>query len=65
VPVNAPNLGGMDVFPFLADWIKDALAGRFRPGHALEVLIRENGIGPYDDAVAGYWLPERATQLGG
>jgi cephalosporin-C deacetylase-like acetyl esterase len=65
VPVNVPNLGGMDVYPFLADWIKDALAGRFRPGHAREVLIRENGIGPYDDAAAGYWLPERATQLGG
>jgi hypothetical protein len=29
------------------------------------VLIRENGVGPYDDEAAGFWLPERAAQLGG
>jgi pimeloyl-ACP methyl ester carboxylesterase len=65
VPLGIPNLGGLDVYPFLADWLCDALAGRFGPGHAKEVLIRQDGVGPYDDQTAGFWLPERAAQLGG
>lgn len=65
VPLNVPNLGGLDIYPFLADWLRDALGGRFQAGHTKEVLIRQDGVGPYEEQVAGYWLPERAAQLGG
>lgn len=65
VPLNTPNLGGLDVYPFLADWLCDALDGRFQPGHSKEVLIRQDGVGPYEEQVPGYWLPERAELLGG
>lgn len=65
VPLNTPNLGGLDIYPFLADWLRDALGGRFQAGHTKEVLIRQDGVGPYEEQVAGYWLPERAAQLGG
>lgn len=65
VPLGVENLGGLDIYPFLADWITDALAGRFAPGHVKEVLIRQDGLGPYDDQTPGFWLPERADALGG
>lgn len=65
VPLNVPNLGGLDIYPFLADWLRDALDGRFQAGHQKEILIRQDGVGPYEEQVAGYWLPERAAQLGG
>jgi alpha-beta hydrolase superfamily lysophospholipase len=63
VPLNIPNLGGLDVYPYLADWLRDALDGRFPEGHAKEILIRQDGVGPYGDQVPGYWLPERAPLL--
>jgi len=64
IPVNVRNLGGLDVYPFLADWLRDALDGRFQEGHAREILIKESsGVGPYEDQVPGYWLPERAELL--
>ena len=65
VPLNIPNLGGLDIYPYLADWIRDALNGRFQEGHTKEVLIRQDGVGPYDEQVPGFWLPERAELLGG
>lgn len=66
VPLKTKNLGGIDVYPFLADWLRDALAGKFQAGHAREILIREReGSGPYEHQAPGYWLPERAPLLGG
>lgn len=65
VPLNTPNLGGLDIYPFLADWLRDALDGKFQPGHTKELLIRQDGLGPYEEQVPGYWLPERAELLGG
>jgi pimeloyl-ACP methyl ester carboxylesterase len=66
IPVKVRNLGGLDIYPFLADWIRDALNGKFTAGHEREILIREHeGVGPYEDQVPGYWLPERAPLLGG
>ena len=64
VPVNVSNLGGLDIYPFLADWLRDALNGKFQAGHERQVLVRqEEGDGPYGDSVPGYWLPERAPLL--
>ena len=65
VPLATPNLGGLDIYPFLADWLWDALEGRFPEGHAKEILVRQDGLGPYEEQVPGYWLPERAELLGG
>lgn len=66
VPLKTRNLGGLDIYPFLADWLRDALDGRFQDGHTREILIREReGTGPYEEQVPGYWLPERAPLLGG
>lgn len=66
VPLKVKNLGGLDIYPCLADWISDALDGKFPEGHAREILIEERkGVGPYEEQTAGFWLPERAPQLGG
>ncbi|MPZ87243.1 MAG: alpha/beta hydrolase [Nitriliruptorales bacterium] len=64
IPVACRNLGGLDIYPFLADWLRDALNGRFADGHRRDVLVQERrGAGPYSDPVPGYWLPERAPLL--
>ncbi len=66
IPLKTRNLGGLDIYPFLADWLRDALDGVFPEGHAREILIEERqGTGPFEEQTAGYWLPERAPQLGG
>ena len=61
-PRNRPNFGGIDFFGFLADWINDALAGKFPANHQREVLVPDrSGCGPYDDTYRdrGFMLPER------
>lgn len=61
-PRNRPNFGGIDFFGFLADWINDALSGKFPADHQREILVPErNGSGPYDDSSHGrsFYLPER------
>ncbi len=66
IPLKTRNLGGLDIYPFLADWLRDALDGAFPEGHTREILIEERqGTGPFEEQTAGYWLPERAPQLGG
>ncbi len=59
-PFVCKNLGGLGIFPFLADWIRDALDGKYPPGHRREVLVPErNGVGPYEGQTSGFWLPGR------
>ena len=66
MPSGTANFGGLDIYPFIADWLRDALAGEYGPGHAREILVREDGgVGTYETESAGYWLPERAESLGG
>lgn len=65
IPVDCRNLGGLSIYPFLADWLRDALNGKYAEGHRRDVLIQEReGTGPYSAPVPGYWLPERAPLLG-
>lgn len=55
VPLKVRNLGGLDIYPYLADWIRDALDGRFPEGHAREVLVEERtGVGPYAGQTDGF-----------
>ena len=58
---NTPNFGGIDFFGFLADWLNDALAGKFGTGHKKEILVPEHGDGgPYVNQMkGGFALPER------
>ncbi len=58
---DAPNLGRRPVFDFIADWLVDAFAARYRPGHAREVFVEQHtGPGPYATRSRGLFLPERA-----
>lgn len=60
-PWNIRNLGGVAAFPYLADWIRDALAGRIPPDHNRQVLVPDRtGKGPYEAASESFWLPLRA-----
>ena len=47
-PRDRPNFGGIDFFGYLANWLNDALAGKYGPGHKREILVPEHGDGgPY------------------
>ena len=60
-PFNHKGLAGLPSFPFLADWLADALAGRLPPDLRREVVVGDkSGPGPYGPAAEGLWLPERA-----
>jgi len=42
------GLGGLDLNPFAADWLREALNGNIRPGHKKIVYVRQgSGAGPY------------------
>jgi alpha-beta hydrolase superfamily lysophospholipase len=43
-------LGGVHLFGFMLDWLRDALAGRFEPGYRRRVFIPQRGLGPYSPA---------------
>jgi pimeloyl-ACP methyl ester carboxylesterase len=66
-PRNRPNFGGIDFFGFLADWLNDALAGKFKAGHKREILVPEHGDkGPYVEQIdGGFSLPERVGKKAG
>lgn len=60
-PRHRPNFGGLDFYGFLADWIRDALAGKYKAGHKKEILIpAHGGPGPYvAPHQGGFLLPEK------
>ena len=66
-PRNRPNFGGIDFFGFLADWLNDALAGKYEAGHKREILVPEHGEkGPYVEQIeGGFSLPERVGKKAG
>ena len=50
---NVANLGGIDVFPMMVDWLRDAVDGKIDPKLKRIVPIpRSRGRGPYGEAVA-------------
>ncbi len=60
MPMGRDNFGGLDVYPFIADWIKATMDHPPAPGASREVLIRQNGgIGPYAAQMVDYRLPGR------
>ena len=59
-PFNHKGLAGLPSFPFLADWLADALDGRLPRDLRREVVVGDkSGQGPYGPQVKGLWLPER------
>ena len=59
-PRNIPNLGGIDMYGYLADWLRDAAEGRKPAGLKREVLIRDkDGLGAYSAPAPGIFMPER------
>lgn len=61
-PRHGETFGSADFYGFLADWILDALNGKYKEGYDHRVLITRMGVGPYDKEVKSPKLPER---LGG
>jgi alpha-beta hydrolase superfamily lysophospholipase len=54
------GIAGLEIYPFLADWLRDALSGRFPPDHRKIVLIPQRGAaGPYSAPVASVYVPDR------
>lgn len=56
------NLGGMPIFPALADWLRDALVTGVAADHDRRVLVRQHsGSGPYSSPGSDFTL---ASMLG-
>jgi pimeloyl-ACP methyl ester carboxylesterase len=59
-PRNRSNFGWIDYYDYLADWIRDVLAGGKPADLDRKVYVRQrNGLGPYADAVPDFRLPGR------
>ena len=58
-PRHGETFGGADFYGFLADWIRDALNGKFKAGWDRRIIIRKTGIGPYSAPEPNIRLPER------
>lgn len=59
-PRGTSNFGWIDYYDYLADWIRDAVAGRKPDDLDRKVLVRQrNGLGPYGEAVDDLRLPGR------
>jgi pimeloyl-ACP methyl ester carboxylesterase len=43
-------LGGVHLYGFMLDWLRDALDGQFEAGYRRRVLIPQRGLGPYSPA---------------
>lgn len=58
-PRHGETFGGADFYGYLADWIRDALNGKFKAGWDRRIIIRKTGVGPYSAPEANIRLPER------
>jgi dipeptidyl aminopeptidase/acylaminoacyl peptidase len=57
---NKSGIAGLEIYPFLADWLRDALAGRFAANHRKIVLVpQKSGAGPYSAPVSSVYMPDR------
>ncbi len=64
-PRGAENFGSVDIWCYLADWLRDALDGRIEEGHDRRVLVRQrDGLGPYAQPVDSFLLPDNLRLQG-
>jgi dipeptidyl aminopeptidase/acylaminoacyl peptidase len=55
------GIGQLDIYPFMADWLRDALEGRHDSNLRKIVLVpQQKGAGPYEAPVDSLRLPRRA-----
>ena len=55
------GIGQLDIYPFMADWLRDALEGRHDPNLNKIVLVpQQKGTGPYETPVDSIHIPRRA-----
>ena len=54
------GIARLEIYPYLADWLRDALGGRFARDHRKIVLVpQRSGAGPYSAAVPSVYVPDR------
>lgn len=59
-PRHIENFGGLDFFGYLADWLRDVLAGRKSADLKRVAFVREkDGLGAYGGPTPGIFPPER------
>lgn len=58
-PRHGETFGSADFYGYLADWLHDALSGKYKQGWDRRVMIRKTGVGPYEDSQPHIKLPER------
>jgi pimeloyl-ACP methyl ester carboxylesterase len=62
MPIGSENLAGLDIYPFIADWMAESFETP-RSLYSKEVLIhRSMGIGPYGPQMVGHRLPDRVSE---
>ncbi len=55
------GIGGLEIYPFIADWLRDELDGRHPDDLDKTVLVsKKRGAGPYEVPVGSLNLPRRA-----
>jgi dienelactone hydrolase len=57
---NSKALGGAGIHGFMIDWLKAAIDGKLATDHTREVLVPQNGLGPYQPAGSPVLLTGRA-----
>ena len=58
-PRHGESFGGADFYGVLADWIRDALNGKYQSGWDKRIIIHKMGEGPYSPEDTNVTLPER------
>ena len=52
------GLGGIEIYPYLADWLRDELDGKHDPHLNRKLLLRQKeGSGPYGAPIESFNLP--------
>ena len=59
-PPAIKGLGGNDVYFYMADWLKDAFAGKIANDTLItRVIPKKSGAGAYEPPTRGVYLPDR------
>jgi pimeloyl-ACP methyl ester carboxylesterase len=54
------GIGGLEIYPFLADWLRDALDGRLpRDLNRMVLVPQKTGAGPYSNTARSFRVPDR------
>lgn len=62
MPIGTENLAGLDIYPFIADWMAASFETPRSPSSKEVLVHRSKGIGPYGPQMVGHRLPERVAE---